>query len=209
VEWRHGDAQAADGDSVKRWEHNHHSVSVSYGPLTFSLKIGERYERHDSTETAIGDSKWQKGADPTKWPSHEIHPTTPWNYGLVNRRAAFTAGEIPFTVHHGDWPADDFPFFVDAAPLIPVRLEREGEADPRVDARPKPMGCARFCRTARCFPMNRWKRSRLIPMGAARRMRISAFPVIGPVKRRITPLEEGFRLVRLPPKPKQKPIPSP
>ena len=68
---------------VKKWERNHDSVSVNYGPLTFSLKIGERYDRKDSKATAIGDSSWQKGADPSKWPSFEIHPTTPWNYGLV------------------------------------------------------------------------------------------------------------------------------
>lgn len=46
--------------SVQRWTANHDSVSVNYGPLTFSLKIGERVERVDSVQTAIGDSAWQK-----------------------------------------------------------------------------------------------------------------------------------------------------
>ena len=51
---------------MRKWTNNHNSVSVDFGPLTFSLKIGERYERRDSTETAIGDSKWQPGADPSE-----------------------------------------------------------------------------------------------------------------------------------------------
>ncbi len=75
--------------STRTWTANHDSVSVNYGPLTFSLKIGERYEREDSSKTAIGDSAWQKDADPSKWPAFEIYPTTPWNYGLVlNRKNA-------------------------------------------------------------------------------------------------------------------------
>jgi DUF1680 family protein len=70
----------ADGDEVvlkvpmnlglRTWNKNHNSVSVDYGPLTFSLKIDERYVRLESDETAIGDSKWQKDADTGNWPSY-------------------------------------------------------------------------------------------------------------------------------------------
>lgn len=42
------------------WEVNQNSRSIHYGPLTFSLKIAEDYQLVSSTETAIGDSKWQK-----------------------------------------------------------------------------------------------------------------------------------------------------
>ncbi len=94
-EWKNGDAVTLDLPmevSVQRWTANHDSVSVNYGPLTFSLKIGERVERVDSAATAIGDSGWQKTADPAQWPSFGYYPTTPWNYGLVLRRRA--AGEI-------------------------------------------------------------------------------------------------------------------
>ncbi|MDP4186233.1 MAG: glycoside hydrolase family 127 protein, partial [Bacteroidota bacterium] len=69
--------------TVKRWENNHNSASVSYGPLTFSLKIKEKYIQKSSDRTAIGDSKWQDGVDANKWPSWEIHPDSNWNYGLV------------------------------------------------------------------------------------------------------------------------------
>jgi DUF1680 family protein len=50
------------------WAKNQNSVSVDYGPLTFSLKIGERWSRCGGTD---------------RWPEYEVFPTTPWNYGLV------------------------------------------------------------------------------------------------------------------------------
>jgi hypothetical protein len=37
-------------------------------PLSFSLKIGERWYRCGGTDA---------------WPEWEVFPTTPWNYGLV------------------------------------------------------------------------------------------------------------------------------
>ncbi len=43
------------------------AVSVDYGPLTFSLKIGEKWTRYGKNEN---------------WPEWEVYPTTPWNYGL-------------------------------------------------------------------------------------------------------------------------------
>jgi len=68
----------ADGDvvaltlpmrlAVRVWENNRNAVSVDYGPLTFSLKIGERWKRYGGTDD---------------WPAFEVHPTTPWNYGLA------------------------------------------------------------------------------------------------------------------------------
>lgn len=49
--------------SMRTWQVNKNSVSVDYGPLTMSLKIDEDYVKKDSRATAIGDSKWQEGAD--------------------------------------------------------------------------------------------------------------------------------------------------
>jgi len=172
-EWKNGDSvtlQLPMKVAVQKWTKNHDSVSVNYGPLTFSLKIGERYDRHDSTKTAIGDSSWQKGADTTTWPSFEIHPTTPWNYGLVLDEQK---PEKSFTVKHGKWPSDNFPFTTDAAPVwmevkakqIPEwTLDRHG-----------------LCAVLQDSPVQSQQREEtvsLIPMGAAR-LRISAFPVIG------------------------------
>jgi hypothetical protein len=156
--------------AVQKWTANHGSVSVSYGPLTFSLKIGERYERRDSTRTAIGDSQWQPGADPSRWPAFEIHPATPWNYGLVlDERSP----EQSFTIRHGAWPADDFPFTPVAVPIsmtvkarqIPEwTLDRYGLCGMLQDS---PVRSAQPVETVT-----------LIPMGATR-LRIAAFPVIG------------------------------
>ena len=54
--------------AIRKWTKNHNSVSIDYGPLTFSLAIGERWSRYGSNE---------------KWPDQEVFATTPWNYGLL------------------------------------------------------------------------------------------------------------------------------
>jgi hypothetical protein len=155
--------------SARTWANNHDSVSIDYGPLTFSLRIGERYVSQDSSKTAQGDSSWQKGADTSKWPSYEIHPTTAWNYGL-----AWDGGDAAktFKVSRSSWPKNDFPFTLDAVPLkisakvrkIPTwTLDRYGlcaplQASPAVTTEPV-------------------ESVELVPMGAAR-LRISAFPTV-------------------------------
>ena len=65
------------------WTKNKNSVSISYGPLTFSLKIDESYKQVDSKKAVAWDSKWQPNADQSKWPSYEIYPASMWNYGLA------------------------------------------------------------------------------------------------------------------------------
>ncbi len=180
-EWKTGDTVTLKLPmqiSVKRWEKNHDSASVNYGPLTFSLKIGERYDRHDSTKTAIGDSSWQQGADPSKWPSFEIHPTTPWNYGLVlNPQDAAKS----FTVKHGTWPANNYPFKFDSAP---VTIEAKAKRIPEwsIDRH----GLCAVLQDSPVISDEPLETVTLIPMGAAR-LRISAFPVIGNGTRWIAP----------------------
>lgn len=44
------------------------SITLKRGPLVYSLKIGERWERI-------------RGNDPA--PDYAVYPTTPWNYGLI------------------------------------------------------------------------------------------------------------------------------
>lgn len=153
--------------SLRQWARNNGSVSVDYGPLTFSLKIGERYERHDSTKTAIGDSSWQASADTTKWPSHEIHPTTPWNYGLVldpqKPVASFTVKKLP-------WPKDDFPFTTES---VPLQLTTKAKRIPEwiLDRH----GLCAPLQASPAYSQQPTEPVVLIPMGAAR-LRIAAFP---------------------------------
>ncbi|MBN8458360.1 MAG: glycoside hydrolase family 127 protein [Verrucomicrobia bacterium] len=172
-EWRDGDTVSLTLPMAVRtrtWEHNHRSVSVDYGPLTFSLRIGERYDRKSSTETAIGDSHWQKGADPEKWPSFEIHPTTPWNYGLV---LASAQPEQSFIVERGQWPSDNYPFTPESAP---IRLKAKAKRVPEwtLDRH----GLCAVLQDSPVVSDQPEETVTLIPMGAAR-LRVSAFPVIG------------------------------
>ncbi len=156
--------------SVQRWQKNHNSASVNYGPLTFSLKIGEKYVQKGSVETAIGDSKWQAGTDAKAWPSFEIHPTTPWNYGLVLSDKGVKAS---FQVTKRAWPRDNFPFTLEACP-ISLTAKAKRIAGWGLDQYGL-CGLLMDSPVASDLPLETVE---LVPMGAAR-LRISAFPVIG------------------------------
>jgi hypothetical protein len=140
---------------VRTWKKNHNAVSVDYGPLTFSLRIGEDYVRYGGK----GD-----------WPEWEVFPTTPWNYGLVLDEKDL-AGSLELIRKMG--PVHEEPFTPDAVP-VQVRakakkipgwtLDRNGLAG---KLRPSPVRSDEPVKTVT-----------LIPMGAAR-LRITAFPTIG------------------------------
>jgi hypothetical protein len=155
---------------VRIWKKNHNSVSVDYGPLTFSLKIGEKYVRGESDKTAVYDSKWQKDADTERWPSFEIHPTTPWNYGLIlNPEEAAES----FAINTRPWPENNYPFTPDEVPVV---LKTTGKKIPGwiIDK----YGLAGELQDSPVRSDQPADSIELIPMGAAR-LRISAFPVIG------------------------------
>lgn len=170
--WKNNDVVTLDLPmkiSVQRWTANHDSVSVNYGPLTFSLKIGERVERVDSVATAIGDSGWQKTADPTQWPSFGYYPTTPWNYGLILKGAQ---PEKSLTVKKLAWPKDDYPFTPESAP---IQIRAKGRLIPE-------WTLDKYGLCAVLQPSPAWSdqpvaKLTLVPMGATR-LRISAFPTV-------------------------------
>ncbi len=170
--WKDGDKLNIDfpmSVKVRQWAVNQNSVSVDYGPLTFSLKIDEQYEKRDSRENAIGDSRWQEGADADKWPSWEIRAGGAWNYGLQYNPAH---PERSFKVVKKAWPQDNFPFM---AENVPVEIKAKGRRIPS-------WGIDRFdlCAVLPPFPAKAAGPSEditLIPMGAAR-LRISAFPPV-------------------------------
>lgn len=154
--------------SVRQWTKNRNSVSVNYGPLTYSLLIKERLEEKDGTTAAQGDSHWQPTADPKKWPSYEIYPASDWNFGLLMQATPIQT----FSVVKKAWPADGNPWTTANAP---VQLQAKGKKIPG-------WGIDRhgLCGELPLSPVQTAEKTEaltLVPMGSAR-LRISAFPVV-------------------------------
>ena len=153
---------------VRQWTANKNSVSVNYGPLTYSLLIKEDYKKMDSKASAIGDSHWQANVDEKEWPSYEIYPASAWNYGLLLNNDTASS----FTVTKKTWPKDAFPFTQAA---VPIEIKAKGKQIPawKIDQHG-------LCDTLPQSPVTittQEENITLIPMGAAR-LRISSFPVI-------------------------------
>lgn len=152
--------------TMRTWQANKHSVSVNYGPLTLSLNIKENNVKKDSRTTAIDDSKWQKNADASAWPTTEIYPASPWNFALVLPKGDPLKD---FKVTRKAWPADNFPFTPQSSPI-------------RVSATGRRVPSWKTDKTGLCGVLPDEDTTKgakehitLIPMGAAR-LRISAFP---------------------------------
>jgi len=141
---------------LQKWEKNDNAVSVSYGVLTFSLKIGERWERCGGTEA---------------WPELEVFPTTPWNYGLVvdEKKPAKSVKVVKWD--GGPLPAQ--PFTPATAPIelrVPAKRIPQWKQDSQ--------GLVGKLQLSPVKSEQPLETVTLIPMGAAR-LRITAFPVIG------------------------------
>jgi hypothetical protein len=154
--------------TLREWVKNKNSVSVNYGPLTYSLKIDEKYIKGDSKKTAMGDSGWQEGADQEKWPSFEIHPASAWNYGLILDEKH---PEKSFKVVQRAWPRDNNPFTNASAP---IQLVAQGK---KIDN--WVLDQYGLCSVLPQSPVKTNEpvtQLTLVPMGGAR-LRISSFPV--------------------------------
>ncbi len=139
--WRNGDQVTLAfrmAIVVKTWKTNGNSISVYRGPLAYSLKIGERWQRYGANE---------------KWPAFEVFPQTPWNYALLRNDMRFERGAMAAQ-----------PFTSDAAPVriiakarrVPSwKLESNGlveevppspveTSEPVEEVTLIPMGCARL-----------------------------------------------------------------
>jgi hypothetical protein len=129
----------------------HNSVSVDYGPLTFSLDIKERWTTYDPEKNPA-------------WLGSEVFPDSAWNYGLV--------ADQKFEVVRQPGPLAANPFARDGVPLalrakarkLPAwRTDDDGVVGP---LQPSP------ARTTE--PL---EDITLIPMAAAR-LRIASFPTV-------------------------------
>ena len=158
-EWRSGDSVTLRLPmklAVRRWPKNQDAASVSYGPLSFSLDIKEKF-------TPYGDRN-------AAWPEWEVFPESPWNYGLMldpqNPAASFKVIESegalasqPFT------PA-----------TVPIKLEATGRRIPGWQADGN--NVVGKLQTSPVTSDQPDEKITLIPMGAAR-LRLTMFPVIG------------------------------
>jgi hypothetical protein len=170
--WKNGDKvslQLPMDLTVRTWERNKNSISVSYGPLTYSLLIKENYIQQDSKETAIGDSHWQESADPKKWPSFEIKPGSDWNYGLLIDEKNPAAS---FTVVKKAWPVNNDPFTNTTAPIM-IKAKGKKISTWGIDQ----YGLAGILPQSPVKTNEPTTELTLVPMGGAR-LRISSFPVV-------------------------------
>jgi hypothetical protein len=141
--------------TLTRWARNKNSASVSRGPLTYSLKIGEKVVRLRPDD---------------KWPAFEFYPTTPWNYGLV-LEGADAASTIEVVARPS--PVAAQPFTVDDAP-IELRVKAKKIPGWTLDRH----GLTAVLRESPIASSEPVETVSLIPMGCAR-LRIASFPVIG------------------------------
>lgn len=127
------------------------TVTVSRGPLTYSLKVQEDTKRVGRTE---------------EWPSLEILPTSAWNYGLVP--------EAKFEFKEAKGQTPDQPWTFDKAP---VSITTYGRRIPEwtLDM----YGLAAPLQKSPAMSSQPIEKLTLIPMGAAR-LRITVFPTVTP-----------------------------
>ncbi|MDM8005049.1 MAG: glycoside hydrolase family 127 protein [Phycisphaerae bacterium] len=130
------------------------SVAILRGPLCFSLKIGERYEKLRSHHDKFPVNDWA------------IHPATPWNYGLLLDR-----GRPEQSVSVATRAVGKIPFAQDAAP---VTLKAKGRALPGWKLEHNSAGDPPMSPAVSNEPTTDLE---LIPYGSTR-LRITEFPTI-------------------------------
>lgn len=140
--------------ALRTWEKNKNSVSVDYGPLTFSLKIDENYVKEGGTE---------------EWPAWGIYPNSPWNYALSIDPTDLKSS---FSIIKRDYPANDMPFTHSGAPIM---IKTKGSLIP--DWGMDENNLVQELPESPVLSEEEIQEIMLIPMGAAR-LRISSFPVL-------------------------------
>ena len=137
---------------IKTWEKIGSAASVKRGPLWYSLKIEEEWNRYGGTD---------------EWPAYEIIPASAWNYGLVvdpnNPAASITLDK--------ENPLAYQPFTPDNAPIV---LKDKAKRIPEWKADGKMVGKVPPSPVESSLSV---EEITLIPMGCAR-LRLSVFPLI-------------------------------
>lgn len=139
---------------VKTWKRDKNSVSVNYGPLTFSLKIDEKYVKNGGTK---------------QWPAWDIYPDSPWNYGLdLDEQNPVHS----LKVIKRKWPESNQPF---KQGDVPILIKTKGRRIPQWQLNDH--GLVEEIQQSPAKTTEPVEDITLIPMGAAR-LRISAFPTV-------------------------------
>jgi len=155
--WENGDTvhlHLLQKIKVKVWNKNKNALSVSRGPLAYSLKIEHQRSQY---------------GDNPKWPAYEIFPNSPWNYGLI---VNLKKPEKSFQVIKSNKPLAAQPFTVDGTS---VQLLAKGKRIPQWQLEdngligPLPQSPLHSDQPVEDIT--------LIPMGCAR-LRLSVFPQI-------------------------------
>lgn len=135
---------------VTRWPRNG-SATVDRGPLSYSVKIKEKWKQYGGTK---------------EWPEWEIFPNSAWNYGLlIDRNNKLKSYELEFgnTGCKHPWTIDNAPIRIKVSskkipgwrlenntvqelPVSPVLSDKNEEKVTFV-----PLGCARL--RISCFPV--------------------------------------------------------
>jgi hypothetical protein len=153
--WKSGDVVELNLPMKLRAESRYNnSISVLRGPLYFSLRIGERYDKIKAYHETLPAADWA------------IYPTTPWNYGLILDR------ENPakaITVERKE--IGKIPFAQEAAPVV---LKVKGRAIPEWQLVHNSAGDPPISPVKSDQPLTDLQ---LIPYGCTR-LRITEFPVM-------------------------------
>lgn len=152
---------------IKRWEKNHNSASVNFGPLTFSLNIKTKKIKKESKTNTMWNTQWQNTSITRKWPAWELYSDSKWNFGLNLDDPKQTLRLIK-----KEWPKNNYPFTAESTPIVIQALGNEittWQADSN--------GINGELMNSPVKVNTPSKNIELIPMGAAR-LRISAFPIV-------------------------------
>jgi DUF1680 family protein len=153
--WAAGDSLIIDMPmqiALTRWPRNG-SVTVDRGPLSYSLRIEEQWQRCGGTD---------------KWPEWEVYPDSPWNYGLA---LDLDDPGAAFEVTQKDEVADQ-PWTIDAAP---IEIQAQGKRILDWGLENETVAELQMSPVRSSEPQESLT---LIPLGCAR-LRIACLPVIG------------------------------